>query len=177
MNKATNGVDRLVGDVDLGGTVVLDELAVDGVVAGADAVDLLVDLGTVMVTLLTRSGNGEGDTGWMPCTNTGDLAETLVSLAWELLGVPSGSDTVVTATLGDTNGVDHLVLGEDGVDGDLLLEVVVAPLDLLGNGATVDLDLDQVGLLLAEGESLHLSVADGADGDGVLQVISFGNSK
>jgi len=168
VNKATNGVDRLVGDVDLGGTVVLDKLAVDGVVAGADAVDLLVDLGTVMVTLLTRSGNGEGDTGWMPCTNTGDLAETLVSLAWELLGVPSGSDTVVTATLGDTNSVDHLVLGEDGVDGDLLLEVVVAPLDLLGNGTTVDLDLDQVGLLLAEGESLHLSVADGADGDGVL---------
>jgi len=104
----------------------------------------------------------------MPGTNTGDLAETLVSLAWELLGVPSGSDAVVTATLGDTNGVDHLVLGEDGVDGDLLLEVVVAPLDLLGNGTTVDLDLDQVGLLLAEGESLHLSVADGTDGDGVL---------
>ena len=77
---------------------------------------------------------------------------------------------MVTATLGDTNGVDHLVLGEDGVDGDLLLEVVVAPLDLLGNGTTVDLDLDQVGLLLAEGESLHLSVADGTDGDGVLEI-------
>ena len=140
VNKATNGVDRLVGDVDLSGTVVLDELAIDGVVAGADAVDLLVDLGTVMVTLLAGAGNREGNTRWMPGTNTGDLAETLVSLAWELLGVPSGSDAVVTATLGDTDGVDHLVLGEDGVDGDLFLEVVVAPLNLLGNGATVDLD-------------------------------------
>ena len=75
---------------------------------------------------------------------------------------------MVTATLGDANGVDHLVLGEDGVDGDLLLEVLVAPVDLLVNGTAVDLDLDEVGLLLAEGESLHLRVADGADGDGVL---------
>ena len=75
---------------------------------------------------------------------------------------------MVTATLGDANGVDHLVLGEDGVDGDLLLEVLVAPVDLLVNGTAVDLDLDEVGLLLAEGESLHLRVADGADGYGVL---------
>jgi len=63
---------------------------------------------------------------------------------------------VVTATLGDANGVDHLVLGEDGVDGDLLLEVLVAPVDLLVNGTTVDLDLDEVSLLLAEGESTCL---------------------
>jgi len=104
----------------------------------------------------------------MPGTNTGDLAETLVSLAWEFLGVPSGSDSVVTATLGDTDGVDHLVLGEDGVDVDLLLEVVFAPVDLLGDGATVDLDLDEVGLLLAKRQTLHLGVADGTDRDGVL---------
>merc|ERR1719159_2068004 len=110
VNEATDGVDGLVGDVDLGGAVVLDEFAIDGVVAGADAVDLLVDLGTVVVTLLTGAGDGEGNTGWMPCTDTGDLAETLVSLAGQLLGVPSGSDAVVTATLGDTDVVDHLVL-------------------------------------------------------------------
>ena len=51
MNETANGVDGLVGDVDLGGAIVLDDLAIDLVVASANAVDLLVDLGTVMVSL------------------------------------------------------------------------------------------------------------------------------
>merc|ERR1712106_231797 len=97
-----------------------------------------------MVTLLSGTRNREGDARRMPGSDTGDLAETLVGLAWELLCVPTRGDTVVTATLGDANGVDHLVLGEDRVDGDLLLEVLVAPVDLLVNGTAVDLDLDEV---------------------------------
>ena len=73
VDETADWVDWLVSDVDLGGGIVLDLLAIDGVVAGADAVDLLVDLGTVMVTLLTGTSNWEGNTRWMPCTNTGDL--------------------------------------------------------------------------------------------------------
>lgn len=168
LDEATDGVDALVGDVGFGGSVVLDFLAVDGVEAGADAVDLLVDLSSVMVTLLTRSGNGEGDSRWMPGTNTGDLAETLVSLSGELLGVPSAGDTVVTSTLGDTDNVDHLSLAEDGVDGDLLFEVAGGPVDLVGDAvSTVDLDFDDVRLLLSKRETLHLGVADGSDVLGV----------
>lgn len=164
LDEATDGVDALVGDVGLGGSVVLDFLAVDGVEAGADSVDLLVDLSSVMVTLLTRSGNGEGDSRWMPGTNTGDLSETLVSLSGELLGVPSAGDTVVTSTLGDTDNVDHLSLAEDGVDGDLLFEVAGGPVDLVGDAvSTVDLDFDDVSLLLSKRETLHLGVADGSD--------------
>ena len=164
LDEATDGVDALVGDVGFGGSVVLDFLAVDGVEAGADSVDLLVDLSSVMVTLLTRSGNGEGDSRWMPGTNTGDLSETLVSLSGELLGVPSAGDTVVTSTLGDTDNVDHLSLAEDGVDGDLLFEVAGGPVDLVGDAvSTVDLDFDDVSLLLSKRETLHLGVADGSD--------------
>jgi len=169
LNKATNGVDALVGDIDLGGSVVLDFLAVDGVEAGADSVDLLVDLSSVMVSLLARSSNGERDSGWMPGTNTGDLSETLVSLSGKLLCVPSAGDTVVTSTLGDTDNVDHLGLREDSVDGDLLFEVAGGPVDLLGDVVTtIDLDFDDVSLLLSKGKTLHLGVADSSNGLGVL---------
>merc|ERR1712130_722727 len=94
----------------------------------------------------------------MPRSNTRHLAETLVSLARQLLCMPSRGDTVVTATLGNTDAIDHLSFVEDGVDG----------VDLLGDGSSVDLDFDQVGLLLAEGETFHLSVANGPNGLGVL---------
>jgi len=62
----------------------------------AQVIDLLVDLSSVMVTLLTSSGHSELNTRWMPSTDTSDLAETLVRLAGQLLCVPTGSDTLKT---------------------------------------------------------------------------------
>ena len=69
-----------------------------------------------MVSLLTSSGDSEGHSAWMPRTNTGHLTQTLVGLTWQLGGVPSGCDTLVTSALGDTDGVNHLVLREDLID-------------------------------------------------------------
>lgn len=87
-------------------------LAILGVDASSDAVDLLVDLGTVMVTLLTGTGDGERHTGRMPGTDTSDLTQTLVRLAGQLLGVPTAGHSLETLTLGDGNAIDHLVLSE-----------------------------------------------------------------
>ena len=47
VREATHGRDRLLGDVVLGGRVAV-------VAAETDAVDLLVDLGTVVVTVCTN---------------------------------------------------------------------------------------------------------------------------
>jgi hypothetical protein len=64
--------------------------------------------------------------------------------------------TLVSTTLGDTDAVNHLVLGEDGIDGDRLLELFLGPINLLGDGASIDLDLHDVCLLLTLLHQLHL---------------------
>ena len=98
--------DALLGDVKVGGGVTL-------VIALANTVDLVVDRGTVVVSVLTSTGNSPLDVGRVPGTDTGDLAETLVCLTRELLGAPTGGDTVESLTLGDGNNVNHLVVLED----------------------------------------------------------------
>lgn len=161
VREATHRSDLLDGQVELGASAGL-------VGAGADAVDLLVHLSAVMVTVLTSAGNREANPGRMPGTDTGDLAETLVSLPRKLASTPTGSDTLETVTLGDTNDVNVLVLLEHGRDGDFLLKVAVGPVDLVFDGATVQLDLHDMGLLLADAQLSDLSVGDDSDDGGVL---------
>jgi len=168
MGEVADGVDGLDGQVGLGGTVVLVGDTVLGLVAGADPVDLLVDLDPVVVTLLTTSGNGVGNPSRMPSTDTSDLPETPMGLPRELLGAPPGSHTLPTVTLGDTAAVQVLVHSEDVLDGDVLLEETDSEVDLLGDVTTVDLELDDVSLLLLKGEQLHLGVGDEPDHGAVL---------
>jgi len=91
-----------------------------------------------------------------------------MSFSWEFLCVPSRSDTVVTSTFGDTDAIDHLVFGENSIDWDGIFEVISDPIDFIGDRTTIDLDFHKVGLLLSKGESRHLGMANGPDGDGML---------
>lgn len=161
--EATHWCDGLLGDVVLGRGVVLDDLSVLGVDASSDTVDLLVDLGTVVVTLLTGTSDGEGDTTWMPCSDTSDLTKTLVCLAWQFLCVPTASDTLETFSLGDGDAVNHLVLSKDLRDWNGLFQVLLDPLDLVLNGTAIQLDFHDVGLLLALLDQADLRMDDDAD--------------
>lgn len=163
---ATCGRANLRCDLLLGNVVVGRRVAL--IRALADTVDLVVAGRPVVVAVLTGASNSPHDVARVPGTDTGDLAETTVSLAGKLLGAPSAGDTSVSMTLGDTNGIDHLVLLEDGADLDRLLEQAVSEGNLVGDGATVDLDLHQMGLLLLEGSLADLAVGKDADDGTVL---------
>jgi hypothetical protein len=138
------------------------------IVTLANTVDLVVARSTVMVSVLTSTGNSPLDVGRMPCTNTGNLSETLVCLSGKLLGSPSAGDTRETVTLGNSNDIDHLVLLEDGTNLNWLLEEAVGEVDLLGNAASVDLDLHQVSLLLLERGLADLGVGENTDDCAIL---------
>ena len=57
-------------------------------ISSTHPVDLLVDLGPVVVSLLTSSGYSELDPARMPGTDTGDLPQAFMGLPGELLSVP-----------------------------------------------------------------------------------------
>jgi len=168
VGEATERGDTLDSQIELGGGIVGDDLAVSSTDTRSDPVHLLVHLGTVMVTVLTSASDSELDTRWMPRTDTGDLAQTLVGLARELGDTPTGNDTLVTLTLGDSDGVDHLVLLEDRADGNRLLEQALSEGDLVGHGATIHLDLANVCLLLTEVQLADLGVAEHTENRAVL---------
>ena len=128
----------------------------------------MVDRGTVVVTHLTSTGNSPLDVVRMPSTDTSNLTETLVCLARKLLGAPTRGNTVETVTLGDGNDINNLVLLEDAVDVDGLLEETLGEFNLVGNGATVDLDFHQVSLLLLKRGLADLGVGEHTDDSGVL---------
>merc|ERR1712192_362024 len=104
----------------------------------------------------------------MPGSNTGNLPETLVSFPWKLLGVPPAGNTLVSMTLGHSDDIDHLILSKHLANGHLLLKVVPGKSILISNGASVELDLHDMSLLLPATEKLHLGVDDDPDGGAVL---------
>ena len=108
------------------------------------------------------------DPAGMPGSNTGNLPQTLVSLARKLLCVPTRSYTLESMTLSDTDDVNALVLRENGIDGDLLLEVLPGEVDLVSDASTVQLNLHDVSLLLPPVKNLHLCVHNNPDDSAVL---------
>uniref|UniRef100_V9L109 Uncharacterized protein n=1 Tax=Callorhinchus milii TaxID=7868 RepID=V9L109_CALMI len=99
----------------------------------------------------------------MPGTDTGHLPQALMCLSGQLLGVPAACYTLEAMALRDSDDVDHLVLAEHGVHRHLLLQLLSGPVDLLSDGASINLDLHNVRLLLTQGQKAHLCVGEHAD--------------
>ena len=147
MRESTHGGDRFLSQVSLSGAVV-------GIILLANAHDSLVDLGTMMVTLLTGTGQSETTSGRMPGTDTSDLSETTMRLAGKSGDAPTRDNTLGTMTTSGTADIKGLTKSEHRVNSEVLLEEASGVVHLLGNGASVDLDLAKVGHLLSQ---LHLA--------------------
>jgi len=160
VGETTHGGDVLINTVLIAGGVVLDTSDL----TSSDSVDLLVDLSSGVITLLTSATDCPLDSRWMPGTDATDLSVTSMSLLHELLASVSGNDTSGSVTLGNTDSVDALVVVEDLTDGDFLLEVVVSPVSLVGDGSTVELNLKDVSLVLSKTELADLGSTDDSDG-------------
>lgn len=155
---STNGGDVLGGKIKL--SLDLSSLS--------DLVHLLVNLGSVVVSVLTGTGDAVANSRWMPCSNTGNLAETLVSLTGQFGGSPTGGNTFEALTLGGGKSVDQLVLSEDRVNRDLLLKEGLGELDLTSGVSTIDLDLHDVSTLLSKLNKTDLGVSNDSDNRAVL---------
>jgi len=163
--------NTVVGETTEGSDVLFSQIVDSGGVVGlfvisdtlTDSVDFLVHFGSVMVTVLTSSGNLESNSGRMPSTDATNLSETSMGLSGESLGTESGSDTFVTITLSDTEDVDHFILVEDLGNSDFLFEVLSGEIDLLGNSTTVDLDFEDMSSLLSKVKLVQLGVNNNSD--------------
>jgi hypothetical protein len=164
VREATKRGNVLGHGISLSGSVVLNTSHC----TSTNSVDLLVHLRSGMVAKLTATGDSPLDSGGMPGSNTGDLTETSMRLTVQTRDTESLDDTACSLTTSDSDSVDALGSLKDLTDANLLLELVLGPVDLLSDGATVDLDLEQVGFVLAEGELADLSGADHTDDSGVL---------
>lgn len=100
-----------------------------------------------------------------------------MSLAGKFLGAPTVSNTLETVTLGNSDNVDNIILLEHGADVDRLLEQAMCKLDLVSDGATVDLNFHEVGFLLAEAGLADLGVCkDTDDGAVFTNALELANS-
>jgi hypothetical protein len=166
--EASDWIDRFFSQIGFSRTVVHVDFAVFGLVASTQSVDFFVDLNSVVVTFLTASGNGEGNSGWMPSTNTSDLSETSVRFSGKFLGTPSAGYTLSSVTLSDTNAIGVVVGFEDGSDSDLLFKETLGEVDFGGGVTSVNLEFDDVSFLLFEWKHLHLGVGDESNNLAVL---------
>lgn len=168
VGEATHWGDCLLSEVILRGSIILHHLSILCVDTLTNAVDLLVHLSAMMVALLTSSGNCELDTARMPGTNTSNLAQTLVSLAGQLLGVPTRGHALNSFSLCNTNNIHHLILIEDICNRNLLFKVGNCPINLVSDSSTIQLDFHNVSFLLPLLQNLDLGVCNDANSTAVL---------
>lgn len=153
VREATHGCDVLVDGISLACRVIGSST----VGSHAHTVDLLVDLGSAVITLLTTASNSPLDGRRMPGTDTGDLSQTSMRLTVKSGAAESLDRADHTLTTGDADSVDHLIVSKEIADTHFLLEFIPGEINFVVGGASVDLDLHDVCLVLTQLQLADLS--------------------
>lgn len=99
----------------------------------------------------------------MPSTDASDLTKTLVGLAREHSGTPTGGNAFKPFTLGNGNGVDQFVLSKNTRNRDDFFKMRVGPINLVSNCAAIDLDFHNMGSLLTNVNFADLGMRNNAN--------------
>jgi hypothetical protein len=110
--EATHWGDVLLNCISLAHGVVVNT----SVGTGTKTIDLLVDFGTGVITLLTSTGDSPFDCSWMPSSNTCDLSETSVSLSGKFGNTKSLNYSGSSFTSCNCDGINHFVVLENFSD-------------------------------------------------------------
>ena len=87
-------------------------------------------------------------TAYLSIFSSSYLSKTSMCFSRQPSDSPTGNYTLTSPTLGDTDGVDHLILIKQLADMDLLLEIAVGKIDFLSDLSPIYLNLHHMGLLL-----------------------------
>merc|ERR1719231_1090325 len=109
VRPAADRVDRLLGQIEVSGGVVLSATSD----ALAQLVNLLVHLRAVVVAVLASARHGILHLRRVPSANASHLAQTAVRLARQTRATPASDNAIVATALRDTDHIDHLILRED----------------------------------------------------------------
>jgi len=134
MMEATDRVDGFLSDIELSRTTLV-------VRPFSKSVDLFVDFCSMEISSLTSTGYSILDSARMPCSNTSDLSETLVSFSRKFGNSPSLDDTFKPMSFGDTDNVDHFIFVKDGFSVNWFFKKILGKVDFLSNSSSVNLDL------------------------------------
>ena len=106
------------------------------------------------------TSNCPKNTHWVPWADASDFPATSVCLLLKSLCAESVDNTFPTETFANTDCVNKIAFCEDRCDWDLLFEEGDCIVNLSSNIATIDLNFDDVCLLLADVELVHLCVCN-----------------
>lgn len=93
------------------------------VIRSPDPINLLINLSTMMETMLTSSGHSETNSGRMPRPDTGYFPVATMCLPWKFLCPPAMSHAFEAMTFRNRNYIDHFIWLEDISDRNSLLEL------------------------------------------------------
>ena len=147
MRETSQSSNVLFGNISFSGSIVLGSTSS----SFSDSVDFLVQLGSVVISTLTSSGNTPGDSSRMPSSDTSDFSVTSMRFLLEMFDSPSSHYTFKSMTLSDTNNVKNIILAEDVIDSNLLFKESLNESNFVSNSfSSVDLDFEDVVLLLSQ---------------------------